>query len=232
MPPFQIKSSPRSGARADFRDLSRSLDKIFASPELNLRDHLSLAASCKSFRACYYTLKKSNTPKKMNNLLWEALIVLRPPASTSTSRVTAPPSAPTADHHRLIKHIFTNEDKVGLDEMRVLWPKARGGAVEPKRTGRTQAEKREAAKEQVPGGAMRSVEWEEAIDLVHNTRVTATEAMKTYKLSKKELEPLPHLSRPNPHGGRSSGPMRLFVEATVESRALRLHGGVWGHEQL
>lgn len=207
-----------------------SLDKIFGSSELNLRDHLSLAATCRAFRAPYYILSKSNTPNKLQNPLWEALMVLRPPPNTGRS--TRSLIAPTTTHYRLLRHIWTNENKVETDEMRVLWPKARFGVLEKKRQPRTNAERRAAAMDQVAGGAMRSYEWEQAIFMVNSeTRVTATEAKSTYKLSEKELSPLPHIERNNPHRG-STTMMRLFVEASVEARSLKLHGGVWGHQQL
>lgn len=62
-------------------------------------------------------------------------------------------------------------------------------------------------------------------------KITKTDAMKQYKISEKYLAPLPHITKRNPHDRHGFTVMRLYVEAAVEAKALKLHGGPLGHEQ-
>lgn len=59
-----------------------SLDKIFSSPILVLRDHTSLAATCRAIRAAYYSPANSKGTAAASPL-WRALMVNRQPTTLS-----------------------------------------------------------------------------------------------------------------------------------------------------
>lgn len=196
-----------------------SLDDILADEALTLRDHLSLAASCRAFRAAYYTPSSSSTPRKLHSSLWMAIMLLRPPANTGNS--TRLDDEPTVAHEKLLTRIFSNEKKCPVQKMKVLWPSS-------------SSKKRNSDGISVGvRSAMRSVEWDQAIEMLHSTRATKTDMLKTYKITKKQLEALPCIIKRNPHDRRNpDSQMFLFLEATVEARALRAHGGPPGHQAL
>lgn len=56
--------------------------------------------------------------------------------------------------------------------------------------------------------------------------------MKQYKISEKHLTPLPHITKRNPHDRLGNTVMSLYAEAAIEAKALKLHGGPVGHEEL
>ncbi|KAH7930758.1 hypothetical protein BV22DRAFT_32241 [Leucogyrophana mollusca] len=66
------------------------------------------------------------------------------------------------------------------------------------------------------------------VTIVDDTKLPATDARKTYKVTEKELMRLPYTVKPNPHR-RSGSPMKLFNTARVRALAYRLHGGPLGH---
>ncbi|GAA5915146.1 uncharacterized protein JCM6883_001746, partial [Sporobolomyces salmoneus] len=76
--------------------------------------------------------------------------------------------------------------------------------------------------------AIRSKEWDNAIDLVHTIRISKIEAKKLYKLAEKELDNCLASFSTNPNAKGGSNRI-LYFESAVEALALRLHGGVNGH---
>ncbi|GAA5917453.1 uncharacterized protein JCM6883_004816, partial [Sporobolomyces salmoneus] len=124
------------------------LDQILSDVSLNLRDHLSLAASCRSLRACYYSPSYSS--------LWRALVALRPPVEQGRLNVKKSTSS-SRENERLVRRIWSNGLKVDTEQMQVIQVKegGGGGAVARPPTDESAAI------------AIRSKEWDNAIDLVH-----------------------------------------------------------------
>jgi hypothetical protein len=101
---------------------------------------------------------------------------------------------------------------------------------------------------------MISKQWQEAIDMIEDSvsfltlllqieadpspsafgveqKITKTDAIKQYKISEKHLAGLSHITKRNPHDRHGNTVMRLYIEAAVEAKALKLHGGPVGHEE-
>ena len=75
---------------------------------------------------------------------------------------------------------------------------------------------------------------EEALGIRLNSRITRTRAMAEYRLNADDMEPLPHLSKPNPHNsnGVEHAPMRLYKMRDIVRTALLKHGGLSGLEDV
>ncbi|BGP52217.1 hypothetical protein JCM10450v2_008188 [Rhodotorula kratochvilovae] len=203
------------------------LDRIFSDPTLSLRDHLALAATCRTLRACYWTAPppRSSPDEPPASALWAGLIALRP-VPLNGADVPAQPCGER--ERRAVLRIFSGGARVDAETFEVI-----GKADERGVGGSGSDEKKRAA----PGGgwegmAIRSYEWERAILLVQTSKITKTDAKKHYKLTDKDLKYLKAVVKRNPHAPRSGAPTNLFVESAVESLALRLHGGVEGHKAL
>ncbi|KAK4055111.1 hypothetical protein OIV83_000391 [Microbotryomycetes sp. JL201] len=83
----------------------------------------------------------------------------------------------------------------------------------------------------VVGKPVRSLAWEEAIDLVTTTRISKSKAISVYKVNEKMLSRIPCLLASNPHY-KCAAAMRLYNAAMVESMALRCHGGPKAHGEV
>ncbi|GAA5927987.1 hypothetical protein JCM10213_000943 [Rhodosporidiobolus nylandii] len=163
------------------------IDQILADPVLDLRDHLSLAGTSRTLRSAYYTPPPPSffeTATPFSSPLWSALMSSRPflpaapphwslktygqrsSARSQVERIHTP-------HERLIRHLWGREDRVPPGVVKVM-------VVRTIRTGRT----RNAVKDEiVPAVGM---EWEKAVVLMHERRLTAEEAAKRYKLSERQ----------------------------------------------
>ncbi|KAM0793581.1 hypothetical protein ACM66B_001015 [Microbotryomycetes sp. NB124-2] len=81
------------------------------------------------------------------------------------------------------------------------------------------------------GKPVRSHEWDEAIDLVADTKITKSKAISVYKVNERMLARIMCLFVRNPHY-RSASEMQLYNAAAVEAMAIRCHGGAEAHEDL
>ncbi|GAA5909496.1 hypothetical protein JCM6882_002659 [Rhodosporidiobolus microsporus] len=179
---------------------AETIDQILADPAFHLRDHLSLAASCRTLRAAYYVpLPRGMSPssRRYTSDVWRVLCSNRPFVGKGWGGSPGKQARPSAEDERLLNHIFSREDKVEPGEVVV---------------------------------SHRTQEWEEAIDAVNRQRITKTTAQKEYKLNSSQLARVSYVNKRNPHS--RAHPMQLYNEAAVESLALELHGGVFGHEEL
>ncbi|GAA5993025.1 hypothetical protein JCM5350_004904 [Sporobolomyces pararoseus] len=197
------------------------LDIILGDQGINLRDHLALAATCRSLRSCYYTPCEEDfeiSSDSRRSTLWSGLIKLRP--SPHHEIVYFPP--PTVEEQFSVEHVWTNSKVEDVDEMQVLNPDGEGPVYTGKRK-RATVDDDDDEYDEDEDVVIRSKEWNEAIEYVHTWRLTKTQAKATYKLKDNEQR--------NPHGG-ASAPMNLFLEASVQSLAFRLHGGAHKHQEL
>ncbi|GAA5980326.1 hypothetical protein JCM5350_000945 [Sporobolomyces pararoseus] len=193
------------------------LDRILGNVALNLRDHLALAATCRSIRACYHT---STTTTRYSSL-WRALVAVRPPIEQG--RLVTRKLASKEIEEKIHK-IWSNRLQVDADSMQVI-PHDADSDEEDAGEGAVNLNKNKNKKVE---GAIRSKEWENAIDLVHTIRISKTEAKKIYKLNESELNKYLSSFAVNSKGAATR---LLYLESAVESLALRLHGGVNGHAQ-
>ncbi|GAA5905588.1 uncharacterized protein JCM6883_005379 [Sporobolomyces salmoneus] len=218
------------------------LDLILGEESLNLRDHLALAATCRSLRACYYTPSSSSNsdPNASSNsrhsLLWSSLLKLRPMPRQARRYLDYDPSM--EEEVFAVEHIWTNaeidpSDENQVKEMQVV-------RVLPKdweltKAGKARKNKRKRGEEDDKEGdlGIKSKEWNEALENVNYYRMTKMQAQSVYKLKSDELETyLYAFCKPNPYGKHNAPHMQCFLEASVESLAFRLHGGPFGHDQL
>ncbi|GAA5997119.1 hypothetical protein JCM5350_000653 [Sporobolomyces pararoseus] len=193
------------------------LDLILGDVALSLRDHLALAATCRSLRACYYT----STTTTLYSSLWRALVALRPPIEQG--RLVTRKLA-SKEIEETIHKIWSNGLKVDADSMQVI-PHDADSDEEDAGEGAVNLSKKKNKKVE---GAIRSKEWENAIDLVHTIRISKTEAKKIYKVNESELNKYLSSFAVNSKGAATR---LLYLESAVESLALRLHRGVHGHAQ-
>ncbi|GAA5953638.1 hypothetical protein JCM3765_006923 [Sporobolomyces pararoseus] len=201
---------------SEFLDLPPSvLDRILGNAVLNLRDHLALAATCRSLRACYYTPTTT-----LYSSLWGALVALRPPIEQG--RLITRKLA-SKEIEETIHKIWSNSLKVDPESMQVILRDENSNVEEEGGGGVAAAP---AKKQKKKEGAIRSKEWENAIDLVHTIRISKTEAKKIYKLNESELSKYLSSFAVDSKGAATR---LLYLESAVESLALRLHGGVEGH---
>ncbi|GAA5909554.1 hypothetical protein JCM8208_007181 [Rhodotorula glutinis] len=201
---------------------SAALDRILSHPILNLRDHLALAATCRTLRACYWTPPGTSTPDHPPaSSLWAALIALR---RGPVGGKDAPAKICSSGERRAVMRIFSRGVRVDVGTFEVV------GAVDRAVDGTNG--RRRTAPSAWEGEAIRSAEWEQAIHLVHTETITRTKAKAAYKLTDVDLYYLKHIVENIPHSRRTGAPSVLYVEAAVESLALRLHGGVSGHGAL
>ncbi|GAA5892211.1 hypothetical protein JCM8208_001481 [Rhodotorula glutinis] len=182
------------------------IDQILADDDLHLGSHLALAATCKLLRTCYYSRRpRSANLSGFHSPVWGALLSARPftgEGSSSWRKEDVDVEIPD-EPERIVKHLWTREDRVEVAKMVVVQGKA----------------------------AVRAHEWDVVMHKVANQRITKTTAKSAYKLNDAELNALTPQYKRNPHG-RSAAPMQLFVEAAVEALAFRLHGGAAGHAAL
>ena len=128
------------------------MDLILGSDSLNLRDYLSLAATSRSLRACFYT----PTPSQYSPL-WRSLIALRPMLEQGRQNFKKLKEPQIA---KSIEKIWSNGLKIDKDTMEVI-------REEFEEAQDTTGKKRKRQEER--DLAIRSKEWEHAIDLVHTT---------------------------------------------------------------
>jgi hypothetical protein len=74
-----------------------------------------------------------------------------------------------------------------------------------------------------------SIYKEEILNSINRQTINLTSARSTYKVTEKEIMSIPFEEVPNPHGRRLA-PMKLFRVARVRALALRVHGGLYGHQ--
>ncbi|BGP22008.1 hypothetical protein JCM10295v2_000885 [Rhodotorula toruloides] len=200
------------------------IDTILYSPVLRVHDHLRLAATCRSLRLAYYTPPSGKGFASFSSPIWQALTKERNFQSLGKNRYYYGNGAYShvdgqseEENERILKHLWTREDRIEPDKMLVIVQKTipgrkgRGGVVSPA-TVVTQA--------------VRSVEWDDVIETHSTQRITKTTAKSEYKLNDSEYR-----ERRNPHY-RSAAPMQLYLEIAVETLAFRLHGGYTGHFAL
>ncbi|GAA6024347.1 hypothetical protein JCM10207_003312 [Rhodosporidiobolus poonsookiae] len=200
-----------------FFDLPAELiDKILASPDLHLRDHLSLAASCKALRSAYYTpppapraTKSSASPDKKKRTasatpapyacsIWRVLTSNRAFVGKGWSKSAGKQAVMNEADEKLLNHLWSREDRVHPSEVKVgRWPE----------------------------------EWEQAIDDVTWQRITKSTAKSAYKLNDTQLARVAYTEKRNPHS-KYGAPMQLYNEAAVESVAFEEHGGALAHAAL
>ncbi|GAA6014524.1 hypothetical protein JCM11491_004524 [Sporobolomyces phaffii] len=221
---------------SDFLQLPPSvLDLVLSDPALNLRDHLALAATCRCLRACYVTV--SSTAPTYSSL-WRALVALRPPIEKGALAVK---KLRDPDLEQLVYKIWSNALNLDIDSIAFIRQThddddddddddesdvgdGYGGAVV--RANRNGKKKRARNDRDSDDLAIRSKEWDNAIDLVHTIRISKTEAKKQYRVSDKELQSyLASFVVKTPSGSSRV----LYLGSAVEALALRLHGGVSGH---
>ncbi|GAA5917014.1 hypothetical protein JCM6882_001304 [Rhodosporidiobolus microsporus] len=196
------------------------LDQILSDPSLNLRDHLSLAATCRTLRACYYTRLPSDHSQP-DSPLWNGLMALR--CTPQNGQRKAANGACTAQEAATVDKIWTGR-KVDPLEMEVV------GRM-PDSVQLPGSKKRQLGPfNGWEGKAVRSYGWERAILVVHAAKLTKTDSKNIYKISDKELDMLSRVVKRNPRAPKT-GSIYLFTEAAVESLALRLHGGERGHQE-
>ncbi|GAA5840944.1 hypothetical protein JCM11251_007646 [Rhodosporidiobolus azoricus] len=146
------------------------IDQILADPVLHLRDHLCLAASCRTLRAAYYTpLPRGLKPESLRYTsdVWRVLCSNRPFVGRG-GWIASPGkfAIPNEEDEKLLNHLFSREDKVEPEEVVV---------------------------------AHRAVEWEEAIDAINTQNITKTTAKTKYKLTDAQLARVACYQKPNPH---------------------------------
>ncbi|GAA6060641.1 hypothetical protein JCM10212_006392 [Sporobolomyces blumeae] len=227
-----------------------SFDRLLAEPALNLRDHLALAATCRKLRACYHSGLDGTGQYPLHSPVWAGLMSIRPDPENCVTRLVDP----ALEEVRAVYSMGTNGSKVDLDEMLfVAGVEEQGGGGEV--TGEGSSAKERKCDEGIRGWVVRSPEWEEAIKLVHCSRMSKTDAMSIYKLTETELgsasecrvstlaDSLRSLSpdglesylrvflkgTPSKPSGRVS---TMYLEAAVESLAFRLHNGPDNHRLL
>ncbi|GAA5821800.1 hypothetical protein JCM10212_005334, partial [Sporobolomyces blumeae] len=185
------------------------LDSILSSPILTLRDHVSLASTARSLRSCY--LNDSN--------LWRGLIATRPPVEDGVQVAKRLGNVEIAEK---VYAMWTNRVTGDFDVIEG------DGSASPSMGEKGKADGAE-------GGAIRSREWDEAINLVHSIRISKADAKDIYKLTEKELNTylasfVPTSSSSGSSGKGGGGRTQVtFLESAVEALALRLHGGPLGH---
>ncbi|GAA5853255.1 hypothetical protein JCM9279_006276 [Rhodotorula babjevae] len=200
-----------------------ALDRIFSHPAFTLRDHLALAATCRALRACYWTAPGTSTPDDPpSSPLWAGLIALRRgPAGGEDGE----PKICSSRERRAVMGIYSRGVRVDAESFEVI------GAAQDRAVGGSNWRKRSAVGAW-EGSVIRSAEWSRAILLVQSTKITRTNAKAHYKLTDVDLSCLKHIVEPNTHARRTAAPVNFFVEAAVESLAIRKHGGVRAHEAL
>ncbi|GAA5849371.1 hypothetical protein JCM5353_005311 [Sporobolomyces roseus] len=229
----QVKDKEREGPL--FLDLpSKVLDQILSDVDLNLRDHLALAATNRSLRSCY-----SSAPA-----VWSSLIALRPlPSyiddvdedsrgdvfSNIQRRKDIEYRQPENVAHRaVLAKIWSGKDVATLKEKvrPVLADKSNHG--ECVKVG-MKRDLEEMDKDSV--SVVRSPQWEEAIKLVHEKTIGKSDAIKKYRLDRELSDYLQAtlVGQPRKNGGSQPA---FFVELAVQALAYRLHGGVLGHKAL
>ncbi|KAJ8296647.1 Rho-type GTPase-activating protein 1 [Rhodotorula toruloides] len=201
------------------------IDAISYSPILRVHDHLRLAATCRSLRSAYYTPPPSGKGfASFSSPIWKALTKERNFESLGKNRYYYGNGAYSygggqskEESDRILKHLWSREDRIDPDKMLVLAQKTvagrkgRGGVVMPST---------------VVVQPVRSVEWDDVIATLSTQRITKTNAKSEYKLNDSDYR-----ERRNPHY-RSAAPMQLYLEIAVETLAFRLHGGYAGHVAL
>ncbi|GAA6060630.1 hypothetical protein JCM10212_006381 [Sporobolomyces blumeae] len=209
-------------------DLSPAcFDRLLAEPALNLRDHLALAATCRKLRACYYSGLDATGQYPLRSPLWAGLMSIRPVPEYGATRLLDP----ALEDVRAVHSMGTNGSKVDHAEMIVVaGVEEQGGGGEA--TGEGSSAKKRTWDEGIRGWVVRSLEWEEAIKLVHCSRMSKTDATSIYKLTETELESYLRAflkGTPSKPSGRVS---TMYLEAAVESLAFRLHNGPDNHRLL
>lgn len=141
--------------------LASRLDLILSDAVLNLRDHLALAASCRSFRGAYYSVSSKNLPSNQrHSSLWSGLIKLRPAPQSGVQTFTIASEAELS----AVEHIWTNKE-VEKDEMKVIRSPT---PIDEGKKGKKRKRKTEEDEQDEDDLAIRSKEWNEAIAEAHH----------------------------------------------------------------
>ncbi|GAA5953059.1 hypothetical protein JCM8115_002424 [Rhodotorula mucilaginosa] len=211
------------------------IDAILYEPTLRIHDHMTLARTCRTLRAVYYTPPPAgNTYAAFSSPVWAALVAQRPfegqgrPAMfySYTHNATAIGGMyPSKEKEKRLKHLWSDR----FDETKMVVLGSKRTSEQRKWDRALQMHVLYPAKHERM--LIRSEEWTDAIADVAKQRITKTTAKQNYKLSEAELGRLPHIEKRNPHY-RGAAPMQLYVEAAVERLAYKLHGGYQGHLQV
>ncbi|KAI5481235.1 hypothetical protein MNV49_004855 [Pseudohyphozyma bogoriensis] len=214
---------------------SEILDQILSQPILSIRDHLSLAATCRALRASYYTPQDPLSDKHPSSPLWTALLDLRPlprrgleqtrayrehipvkrdaTSSRGRSYRTAAQDRELDEKHESIISKICSGTKVGAEKMEILWRREDGRVF-----------------------GVRSCQWELAMDKT-GYRIEEDEARFVYCLTGSQYHG-PHPAFRSYYRDNNIDCTNMeyeiettfFHEAAVEALALRLHGGPEGHK--
>jgi hypothetical protein len=97
---------------------SLSIDEILASPQLHLRDHLSLAASCRTLRSVYYSAPSRGKSIKSSNV-WKVLNQNRAFTGLGWSASPGKQARPSKEDEKLLTHLWSREDRVRPEDVKV-----------------------------------------------------------------------------------------------------------------
>jgi len=141
------------------------LDLVFSDTALNLRDHLALAATCRSILACYYSPPFSaHSHSGGYSSLWRALVALRPPVEQGQLKTR---KLADSKIEETINKIWTNGAKVDTDTFKVIREDLLESSDDEDGQGGGGAVTHQKKKKEKTNLAIRSKEWDNAIDLVH-----------------------------------------------------------------
>ncbi|GAA5997058.1 uncharacterized protein JCM10292_006178 [Rhodotorula paludigena] len=106
-------TTKRKGAFKLFDLPGEIIDAVLGSPDLHIRDHLALAATCRALRSCYY---RHPTPSghSFSSPIWRALLAERPFRGEGNSAYYGNDDySPTSDGtRRIVQHLWSREDRV------------------------------------------------------------------------------------------------------------------------
>ncbi|GAA5946841.1 hypothetical protein JCM3765_002039 [Sporobolomyces pararoseus] len=213
------------------------LDLVLGQESLNLRDHLALAATSRSLRACYYTPCEEDSDASSNSrhsVLWSGLLNLRPMPEQAIRYF----EEATDEETFAVEHIWTNApfdpnniEELG-DQMQIVRVLPDDWNLTKKGKPRKYKRRRQEGDDPEGDLGIKSKEWLLALEKVNYYRMTKTQAQSVYKLKSHELDLLYCVCKPNPYGRKTAPPIQCFLEASVESLAFRLHGGAFKHDEL
>ncbi|KAI5475090.1 Rho GTPase-activating protein [Pseudohyphozyma bogoriensis] len=216
-------------SRQPAKNKRATLDLILSSPILTIVDHLALAGVNRTLRSLYYSPPVAASHAQFEGLklptseLWRALNLFRPFVGSNNAgqaektEGSGEEVGPETLVEGLVSRIWSNAEsaRAKAGEMVVLQEVEKEGALRLKRKGGWEMER-------LPGvkywRLVRSKEWEEAIGRCSKETIAQASAVRAYKVPKATLV-------------KEFGQAEEYKEPRVLALALRLHGGVWGHQE-